>query len=225
MKEPELFVFDLDGTLIDSRTDLAMAVNAALKILGLPQLSKATITGYVGDGIDTLIRRSLTERYLDRFEQAKKYFASHYQKHCLDHTKLLPEVAETLKKLHLESRLAVLTNKSEPYAIKILEGLGVAHYFDAIIGERNGSVPKPGPETLVGLIRRLRVSKDRTMMVGDGGNDILTARRAGCLSCGIADSIEKQRKLRQFNPDFLIRRMDELPKLFDERSGGISHEG
>ena len=216
MKRPALFVFDLDGTLVDSRADLANAANAALTKLGLPPLPENTIISYVGDGIDALIRRCLTPQHEARFAEAKTYFAEHYRKHFLDHTVLLPGVLETLKTLKPKSFLAVLTNKSEPYAVKILEGLGIASFFSAIVGEKAGLVPKPDPSALLSIMKRLKVPKDQTLMVGDGKNDILVAKEAGCSSCLVADSDEKIKAFTPYHPDIVIRSMGELPGLFKE---------
>ena len=216
MNPPALFVFDLDGTLIDSRTDLANAANAALERLGLPRLSKEVIVSYIGDGIDALLRRCLTEERLNLFERARSYFGAYYREHLLDHTTLLPEVRETLEILRRQSQLAVLTNKSEPYARRILEGLGVASLFTVIVGERNGKVTKPDPEVLKALTEQLGVSSNATLMVGDGENDILVARAVGCRSCAIADSGEKRHLLESFGPDFLIHKMGELLGIFED---------
>ncbi len=216
MKRPTLIVFDLDGTLVDSRSDLAAAANAALEKLGLPRLPQEAIVRFVGDGIDALLRRCLTEVHLSRLETARDLFDAFYREHLLDRTRLLPGVRETLEALYGKCRLAVLTNKSEPYAKKILEGLKVAHFFETVAGEREGKVPKPDPKRLQGLIRDLRATPATTLMVGDGENDILVAKRVGCPSCAVADTGEKWRWLATFNPNFLIRRMEELPELFEE---------
>ncbi len=216
MKRPSLFVFDLDGTLVDSRSDLANAANAALKGLGLPTLPNETIISYVGDGIDALIRRCLGPDHEAAFPEAKALFAEHYREHFLDNTTLLPGVLETLRALREVSQLAVLTNKSEPYAVKILEGLGVANLFSEIVGERDGQVPKPDPAVLQGIMERLSASRNETLMIGDGKNDILVAKAVGCPSCLIADTVEKERALAPYGPDIIIHRMNELPNLFEE---------
>lgn len=216
MKKPSLIVFDLDGTLVDSRADLANAANAALSILGLPLVPKEKIISFVGDGIDALIKRCLTEKHIDLFDKARRYFDDHYGAHLLDNTVLLPEVPETLEMMRHSSRLAVLTNKSERYAREILKGLGVASFFNYIVGEQGGKVPKPDPGALRSLIKRSNITPGQALMVGDGRNDILVSRKAGCKSCAVADSGEKERQLVPYEPDFIIHKMGELPGLFDE---------
>lgn len=215
MKRPALFVFDLDGTLISSRADLANAVNVALRHLKLLQLPQPVIESYVGDGIDMLLRRSLTEKHLALFSEAKEVFTTYYNAHLLDHTAFLPEVFETLSALKEVSQLAVLTNKQETYAEKILEGLGVLPFFLEVAGEKDGRVPKPEPARLLAIIRRSGVSVEETLMVGDGKNDILVAKAAGCGSCAVAAG-EKVRALSSHNPDFIIPSMGRLPGLFSE---------
>lgn len=216
MKRPALIVFDLDGTLIESRTDLANAANAALSRLGLPLVPKEKVISFVGDGIDALIKRCLTEKHIDLLGKARRYFDDHYGAHLLDNTVLLPEVPETIEMLHHGNRLAVLTNKSERFARKILEGLGVASFFNYIVGEQGGKVPKPDPGALCSLIKQSNITPGQALMVGDGRNDILVSKKAGCKSCAVADSLEKERQLVPYKPDFLIHKMGELPGLFDE---------
>jgi 2-phosphoglycolate phosphatase len=216
VKRPVLFVFDLDGTLVDSRTDLANAANAALTQLGLSPLPKETIISYVGDGIDALIRRCLTSRHESRLPEAKTLFAEHYARHFLDNTTLLPGIHKALEELKDKSLLAVLTNKSEPYAVKILEGLGIAPLFAEIAGEKNGRVPKPDPTVLKSIMERLGAPESQTLMVGDGKNDILVAKAVGCGSCLVARSGEMEQNLVVYEPDIIIHSMEELPELFEE---------
>jgi len=216
MKKPALFVFDLDGTLISSRADLAAAVNAALRHLGLPRLPQPVIESYVGDGIDMLLRRSLTEGHLNLFPEAKRVFSEYYSAHLLDDTDFLPEVHQTLLTLRKDSTLAVLTNKQETYAKKILEGLGVFSFFSEVAGEKDGRIPKPDPDRLKEIIRRCGADLEQTLMVGDGKNDILVAKAAGCRSCVIAVD-EKAHALSAFVPDVILPSMGKLPALFHEK--------
>ena len=215
MKKPALFVFDLDGTLISSRDDLADAVNAALRYLDLSQLPRPVIASYVGDGIDMLLRRSLTEQHLNLFPEAKRIFSEYYGEHLLDHTDFLPEVYQTLLTLRPVSTLAVLTNKRETYAKKILEGLGISSFFLEVAGEKDGRVPKPDPTRLMRIIQRSGADVAQTLMVGDGKNDILVAKAAGCGSCVVATG-EKARAISAFAPDFILPSMGKLSMLFHE---------
>jgi len=216
VKRPALVVFDLDGTLIDSRADLANAANATLARLGLPTLAREAIISYVGDGLDALIRRCLTLEHENLFEKAKGLFIAHYREHCLDNTALLPGAREALDALKGKSRLAVLTNKAEPYAVKILKGLGVASYFEEIVGEKAGQVPKPDPTVLKEIMKRLGAPPNRTLMVGDGKNDILVSKAAGCVSCLVAGFPEEKKPFAQLCPDFIIHGLAELPGLFKD---------
>jgi len=209
-------VFDLDGTLIDSRSDLSSAANAALRGLGLVPLPEETIVSYVGDGIETLLRRCLTERHLEKLSEARKIFTAYYAEHLLDTTVLLPGVPETLEDLKGKYLLAVLTNKTEAFARKILEGLGVASFFEVVVGEADGKVPKPDPSFLRGIVEGLGGSIRKTLMVGDGRNDILVARNAGCFSCVVANSEEKENSLKKYRPDFIIHDIRELPAILRE---------
>ena len=190
----DLVVFDLDGTLIDSKLDLALSVNAACGDAGMPPLDHELIYTYVGNGAPTLIRRSLgpaaSPRQADR---ALKFFYEYYRDHMLDNTKLYPGVREVLDSLfHAGLDLAILTNKPVRFSRLLIEGLGLARHFRRIYGGNSFDTKKPDPYGLNLLMEELGAAKDRALMVGDSAVDIQTARNAGVASCGVTYGLQPE---------------------------------
>lgn len=207
----DLLIFDLDGTLIDSKLDLAHAVNATRAHMGLTPLEHELIYSYVGNGAPVLIRRSLgpgaTE---DDVERALEFFLAYYREHMLDYTVLYPGVREALEKLDNGSRrLAVLTNKPVRISNAILDGLGVGRHFFRVYGGNSFDQKKPHPIGIETLLREAGTDKDRTVMVGDSAVDIQTARNAGIVACGVTYGFQPE-TLQSHQPDFLIESMDQI---------------
>jgi phosphoglycolate phosphatase len=207
----DLFIFDLDGTLIDSKLDLAHAVNATRAHLNLPPLEHELIFSYVGNGAPVLIRRVLgPEASEELVNQALEYFLAYYREHMLDYTVLYPGVRETLEKLdNGERRLAVLTNKPVRISAAILDGLNVGQHFFRVYGGNSFEQKKPDPIGIETLLREAGARKERTLMVGDSAVDIQTARNAGIPCCGVTYGFQPE-SLAACPPDFLIERMDKL---------------
>jgi phosphoglycolate phosphatase len=180
-----LIVFDLDGTLIDSRKDLANSVNAMLTQLNQQPLPEEIIATYIGDGVGMLVRRALGDPVDEHaVEDGVNRFLAYYREHKLDHTYAYPGVFASLDALRsmpdgsLRS-MAVLTNKPIGPSMAICEALGLSPYFFRIYGGNSFGTKKPDPEGLNALIREANVTPHETLMVGDSDVDILTARRAG----------------------------------------------
>jgi len=180
-----LIVFDLDGTLIDSRTDLTNSINAMLAEFGRQPLPEEMIATYIGDGAAMLVRRAFGDPDDERLiENALQHFLAHYREHKLDHTRVYPGVFESLEAIRnmpdgTARKLAILTNKPVRASVEICEGLGLDPYMFRIYGGNSFASKKPDPEGLNALIREAAVSPDETLMIGDSSVDILTARRAG----------------------------------------------
>lgn len=170
-----LAIFDLDGTLVDSREDLAQAVNHALSQVGVPQRSLAEVTHFVGDGAAKLMSRSLAsnDQLLD---PALDAWADYYRDHLLDHTRLYPGLAEVLAAA--QRTLAVQTNKPGEMARAILQGLGVAGRFAQVVGGDEGP-RKPDPAGALAIASQLGARPEETVFIGDSKVDLETARAAG----------------------------------------------
>jgi len=171
----KLAVFDLDGTLVDSREDLYLAVAHALAELGLPPRSRDEVVSYVGDGAVALLTRSIAPRE-HLLETAVALWREHYFRHLLDHTRLYPGIAAVLGSARIP--LAVHTNKPGAMARKILEGLGVLSRFVAVVGGDEGA-RKPDPAGLLGIAARVGASAEETVLIGDSLVDHATAVSAG----------------------------------------------
>jgi phosphoglycolate phosphatase len=175
-------IFDLDGTLIDSKNDLIQSVNAMLRELGRGELAAETISGYIGDGAPKLVARALGEGCTEKERQsALEFFLKHYETHKLDTTRAYAGVPETLEEMR-SWPMAVLTNKPVRISVRILEGLGLARYFKAIYGGNSFDTKKPDPWGARTIIREMRAVADQTMMVGDSDVDVKTARNAGTMA-------------------------------------------
>jgi len=199
MPTPQLVVFDLDGTLIDSSLDLCLAVNAALAQVGRPGLPQPQIAGYIGDGAAALVRRALaagatptTPAQRNPEEEALftvtyDRFIAHYSAHKLDNTRLYPGVMQALREIRArrpQLPMAVLTNKPVRVSREICAGLGVMPFFFQVYGGNSFATKKPDPEGLRTLIAEAGVRPEETVMVGDSGVDVETARRCGARALG-----------------------------------------
>jgi len=195
---PRLLVFDLDGTLIDSRIDLCNSVNATLEHLGKPTLPEAVIGTYIGDGVSMLVRRALGDPEGDRHDEeyvtaAITYFLDYYRVHKLDATYVYDGVVEALATLHAEHPgvlMAVLTNKPVRPSRDICAHFGLDRFFFQNYGGNSFHTKKPDPhglETLIAEATSLAgkaITTAETLMIGDSDVDILTARNCGARSLG-----------------------------------------
>lgn len=209
----DLLIFDLDGTLIESKWDIAESVNLTLAELGLPQRELEEIFGFVGDGVKKLLRLSVGESSHVSFEDALRVFRRHYLAHCLDRTQFYPGVEKTLDHF-AQTRKAVATNKSIEYTQVILKGLG-SHHFQCVVGGDNGFGLKPEPGMLLHVIERLKVPKERTVLVGDSTNDINGGHNAGIRVCAVGYGMGNREKMTACQPEWFIERPEELMEIFE----------
>lgn len=214
----KLLVFDLDGTLIDSRQDLCNSVNATLTNFGLPELTDDIIAGFIGDGAAMLIRRALAvpgevpggPDSLDEafFQEAFAYFLTYYRAHKLDFTTVYPGVMEALEALRTlpdgsARQMAVLTNKPVGPAVAICEGLGLTPYFFRVYGGDSFATKKPDPLGLVTLMEEAGVTAEETLMIGDSEVDIQAARNAGVWALGCTFGLSPE-TVQVAEPDVLV---------------------
>jgi phosphoglycolate phosphatase len=206
----EHVVFDLDGTLIDSRLDLAAAVNHALRTLRLPALPVETICGYVGEGARVLVQRALGEAHQCRLEDGLKLFMVYYGAHLLDHTRPYPGVTDVLDALAAKGiALSVLSNKPATMSRAILDGLALVHRFVAVLGGDSLPARKPDPAGIEYLRSLTHTPRNRLLVVGDSAIDMQTARAAGVAFCGVAWGLTPAR-LRAAVPERIVDHPSEL---------------
>ncbi len=212
-----LLVFDLDGTLIDSRLDLIHSVNATLRHLGRPELDGDLIASYVGDGAPALVRRALGDTDTDNeavFPEAMEYFLGYYRVHKLDHTTVYEGIPEVLADLSngVPRQMAVLTNKPVLASRDIVRALGLGDFFVRVYGGNSFTTKKPDPLGAHTILRETGVAADETLMIGDSSVDVLTGRNAGLWTCGVTYGFAPH-SLEDAPPDVLIESPRELGEL------------
>ncbi|BDC51764.1 phosphoglycolate phosphatase [Bryobacterales bacterium F-183] len=207
----QLFIFDLDGTLIDSKLDIVAAVNAARDQMGLPGLATETIASYVGNGAPVLMQKAMgADAPAELVAEALRRFLDYYHANPLVHTKLYPGVREALDELHACGKaLAVLTNKPEVITHQIVEGLNLKNHFFRSYGGDSMAERKPHPMGIEKLMAESGIGATDTLMVGDSYVDIRTARNAGVGACGVTYGFQPESLITDA-PDFLIDDMREL---------------
>jgi phosphoglycolate phosphatase len=205
----DLLIFDLDGTLCDTKEDIATAVNAALRELGLPEKPRELIFTYVGGGVRRLIQQAVGEESGERFDRAMRVFRGHYMDHLLDTTRPYPGMEGILDHFR-EKKMAVVTNKPYDYTGRILSGLGLDSRFNLIVGGENGLPLKPAPDMILHVVERLSIPKDRCVMIGDGMSDLRASRTAGVRICAVGYGLGDAHELIEAKPDFFCRSPEEL---------------
>src|SRR5580658_129049 len=216
----KLVIFDLDGTLIDSRLDLVHAVNAALRHIGRPELPDDLIASYVGDGAPILIQRALGGETVDDavVRQGLQFFLSYYREHKLDHTTVYAGVKEALGAVQQGSnggsrRLAVLSNKPVGPSRAIVEALGMGAFFTQIYGGNSFATKKPDPEGARKLLEESGVRPEDAAIVGDSHTDVETGRNAGLWTVGVTYGFAPQ-TLADSSPDVVVDHPEELATVF-----------
>jgi phosphoglycolate phosphatase len=216
----KLVIFDLDGTLIDSRLDLVHSVNAALRHIGRPELPDDVIASYVGDGAPILIQRALGGETVDEavIRKGLEFFLSYYRAHKLDHTTVYPGIAEALAAIQnsangVPRKLAVLSNKPVVPSRAIVEALGLGRFFSQIYGGNSFPTKKPDPEGARKLLEEYGVQPQHAAIVGDSHVDVDTGRNAGMITVGVTYGFAPH-TLADDPPDVLVDHPSELPALF-----------
>lgn len=219
----ELVIFDLDGTLIDSRLDLVHSVNAALRHIGRPELPEHVIASYVGDGAPVLIQRALGGEQVDEaiVRKGLEFFLSYYKEHKLDHTTVYQGIVEALASIQASSngvprKLAVLTNKPVHASRAIVQALGLAPFFEQVYGGNSFAKKKPDPEGARRLLAETGVAAERSVIIGDSHTDIETGRNAGLWTVGVTYGFAPH-TLADASPDVQVDHPHELGELFGVR--------
>jgi phosphoglycolate phosphatase len=212
MKPVRLFIFDLDGTLVNTIEDLTASVNFALTKLGRPPVLLDRVRQYVGDGTALLLSRALGDRQ-EFLEEATGIFTVHYSRNLTVRSRLYPGVRETLEHFR-RIPLAVATNKPRALSEPILETLGIRPFFRMVIGADEGLKLKPAPDAFLRIMEELAVPPELTAVVGDGTTDISAGKAAGITTCAVTYGFRAEELLQQAGPDHVIHALPELRKLF-----------
>ncbi len=217
----KLLIFDLDGTLIDSRLDLANSVNGMLRHYGRPELPADVIASYIGDGAPMLVRRALGDpEDEDFFKSALEFFILYYRQHKLDTTTLYPGIMDALNSLRngsgFERRMAVLSNKPVNPSRGIVEALGLGKFFTQVYGGNSFPTKKPDPLGVRMLLNEYNVTPGEALIIGDSGIDVLTGRNSGIATCGVTYGYGTH-TLKQTPPDVCVDLPRELPLIFSAK--------
>ncbi len=212
-----LIIFDLDGTLIDSRLDLINSVNAMLRHFHRPELPGEVVASYVGDGAPMLVRRALGDPEDERFfTDALEFFLSYYREHKLDHTRVydgIPEALQQIRSNGTQRKMAVLSNKPVNPSRVIVEALGIGDFFLRVYGGNSFETKKPDPLGVATLLKEAKTDPSHAMIVGDSSVDVLTGRNAGIATCGVTYGFAPH-TLCEAPPDVVVESPQELRELF-----------
>lgn len=212
-----LVVYDLDGTLADTLDDLTLSANLLLSELGRPPVPRERLKGYVGLGLRTLVQRCLETDEAERIERGMARYRAHYARHLLDRTRLYPSARRVLERF-CDRQQAIVTNKPEALSRRILDGLGIAGYFRAVIGGDSGFGHKPDAAGLRALMAQAGASAQDTLLIGDSPVDIETGRHAGVHTVGVAHGFAGLDELRAAAPGALVSDFEELLSLANAAS-------
>jgi phosphoglycolate phosphatase len=223
-----LLIFDLDGTLVDSRADLANSVNAMLRLYGKPELPPDVIASYIGNGAPMLVRRSMGDPDDENFvQEALLYFMAYYREHKLDNTYVyegIKDALDAIRKGHNgaspdgrhELKMAVLSNKPVGPSRGIVDALGLGPYFFQIYGGNSFHTKKPDPAGVQALLEESGATAEQTVIIGDSDVDIITARNAGIYSVGVTYGLAPH-TLEDAPPDVLVDKPHELAMVLGPR--------
>lgn len=222
--ELKLLIFDLDGTLVDSRLDLAKSVNAMLRHYGKPELPQEVIASYIGNGAPMLVRRSLGDPDDEQFvQEALFYFMAYYREHKLDHTYVYDGIFEALDSIVAsrnglgDLRMAVLSNKPVNPSRGIVEALGLGKYFFQVYGGNSFHTKKPDPAGVQALLAEAEAQAHQTVIIGDSDVDVITAGNAGIYSVAVTYGLAPH-TLEDVTADVVVDHPRELADVLGQRS-------
>ena len=208
----QLFVFDFDGTLVDTKKDIADSVNRTLKDLELQTLAREILYTFIGKGVNHLMTRSLEGTGYDDLPRAIKIFMRQYEEHLMDQTDLFPNCRETLEHFaHKEN--TILSNKPTHFITQILDALDCRSPFSTIIGGDRMPAKKPDPGGLLHILEQHRMPPEETLMIGDSLVDVATGKRAGVKTCGVTYGHAGRESLESAQPNWIIDDLSELKQF------------
>ncbi|MGM0596075.1 MAG: HAD family hydrolase [Myxococcota bacterium] len=220
MKNDKLLIFDLDGTLIDTRKDIVRAVNLTLDELGYPRCGFEEIVSRVGYGPGQLILKCISRELEPKDqEKARKTFSRVYHENLIEDSDFFPGMKTMLAGLEQFNK-AIVTNKSTPHLEKTLSILQGKHFFDLYQGIDENNPPKPDPEVTLKVMRILKADPKDTLFIGDSEIDLHTGKNAGIKTCGVLWGYRSEQELARENPDYLVKNITRLQELIFTKFAG-----
>lgn len=226
MNSKEVILFDLDGTLVDSAPDLALAVNHMLETLSRETFDHDLIRSWVGNGAEVLVKRGLSGSTVidedmdsDLVAQALETFLSFYAKYLCVATVTYENVHQSLQRLQDAGfRMVIVTNKPFDFVRPLLDGLDLTHFFELTLGGDSLSRRKPDPLPLLHVCETLNLTPDQCLMVGDSKNDILAAKAAGMQSIGVSYGYNYGEDISVYEPDFVVDDFSQIVSILGEKA-------
>ena len=209
MKKISALLFDLDGTLVDSRIDIANSINLTRKKFDLNTLPQDIVISFIGEGFIRLVEKSFYDS-TENIEKAIEIYKEIYNEQLLNNTKCYPGIENMLEKLN-SHKLAVISNKNEKWCKKILEGLKILDFFDIIVGGDTTENKKPHEKPILYALKELGVNPENAVMIGDHVTDIQSAKNANIRSCFCKYGIGS---LKGEKPDWSVQNVDLITQLF-----------
>lgn len=211
MKKLDLYIFDLDGTILDSGKDIVLAVNYAMEKLGLEKFSESQVISKVGYGAKKLIDDLIPGESQDIKEKALEYFRDFYFQNPVIYSKLYDGIEDILEYLKNKSKkIAVVTNKYEDISKRILSYLKVLDLIDIIVGADTTKEKKPSPLPVYYTLEKLNVDKNCSIIIGDSETDVLTGKNAGIYTCLVLHGYGNKELAKSLNPDFIVENVGEI---------------
>ncbi|MBN1479869.1 HAD-IA family hydrolase [candidate division KSB1 bacterium] len=212
MPQTELVIFDLDGTLVDTATDVHLCLNLALQEMNLPLISLETAKKAIGPGPKEFVKYVLADR-VDLAEEFVQIYRPFYMKHCADNAELYDGIIELLRELQANRiKMAVATNKTHRATEIVLRALAIDSCFDVVVARDQVAQPKPAPDMLLHICERLNILPKNALMLGDTDNDILAANAAEIRSClalwGFSEHFEALKKISTFSAEYPLQVLD-----------------
>lgn len=213
----KLLIYDLDGTLVDTREDIVRSVLHMQSEMNVPQMSHEEIRSHVGCGLYPLMAGTLRTSDKKTLEKAGKIYRAYYSRHMLDHTVLYPEAGNFLEK-YRDRKQAVVTNKPNPFSEEILTRLGVADYFIKIVAGDDEYPMKPDPSAVLSLLAKEKISPEDALFIGDSLIDLETARNSGIEVAIISHGFGQEDELKSAAPDLLVKDFAHLREEMEKRN-------
>ena len=210
----DVIFFDVDGTLVDSRSDIVRAVNYTLKHYAIADKTAEEIVSYIGTGVKDLLRKSLGPDKAKLTDEAVRIFSDYFLKHPTDESTLYPNVKEVLQYFS-KKRKFILTNRYREFADAALKNLGIRDYFEEILGGDDESCIKPSACVIEKVFNAFHVDREKSMIVGDMAVDVMAGKNSGIRTCWVTYGLDKLDDLKGIKPDYIIDDLIELKNIIN----------